>query len=204
MSSLEICGIYKITNNINGKYYIGKSKNIKIRWKQHRSATDSSPLHQAIKKYGKDNFSIEILEKCLPEELNDKEIYWIKQYNGYLNSECYNATLGGDGASHPVKISHEQLLQIIDLLKNTNLTRKQIGDQFQVSEKTISDINLGISRKLLDVEYPIRKNHFAKIIISKEQLEKDFSDCLTMKQIQKKYNISAPTLIRIRKEYNLF
>lgn len=160
MSNLNVSGIYKITNIINNKFYIGKSVNINNRWRQHKLAKDSSPLHQAMLKYGKDNFIIEIIEVCQPEELNEKEIYWIKQYNAYFDDKSYNATLGGDGASHPVKLSHADLLEIIGLLKNTNLTIKDIAEKYSVSTKTISDINNGNSRILLDLQYPIRENKY--------------------------------------------
>ena len=48
-----------------------------------------------MRKYGKDNFLIELIEECPNEMLNDKEIYWISYYNSYYNG--YNASLGGDG-----------------------------------------------------------------------------------------------------------
>ena len=104
-----ICGIYKITNQLNKKFYIGQSVDIHKRWLTHCRDTDNCPIHKAIQKYGKENFSLEILEECSKEELNEKEIFWIKKYNGYESSDCYNATRGGEGASHPIKISQEDL-----------------------------------------------------------------------------------------------
>lgn len=59
-----ICGIYRITNKINGKSYIGQSVNIKNRWYVHKATKDDYPIHRAIRKYGKNNFSWEILEEC--------------------------------------------------------------------------------------------------------------------------------------------
>ena len=53
------------------------------------------PLYVAIRKYGIENFTFEVIEECRQEELNEKEIYWIKYYNSY-GSGGYNATLGGD------------------------------------------------------------------------------------------------------------
>ena len=79
------CGIYKITNKINNKIYIGQSINIQQRFYTHCSDAltkqDNNYFHNAIRKYGKENFYIEIIEECLEEELNNKEIYWIKYYN---------------------------------------------------------------------------------------------------------------------------
>lgn len=93
--------IYKITNKINGKIYIGKTlKSIESRWKEHIKASDKKesenrPLYRAFKKYGINNFNIEEVEKCSEEEVNKKERYWIEQYGSFKNG--YNATLGGDG-----------------------------------------------------------------------------------------------------------
>lgn len=96
--------IYKISNNINGKVYIGKTLyTIERRWKQHLTNAVSHeylwhlPLYAAMRKYGIINFSvseIEYVENYL--ELSDREKYWITQYDSYLNG--YNATRGGDGS----------------------------------------------------------------------------------------------------------
>lgn len=95
------CGIYKYENKINHKIYIGQSVDIKKRIREHRNAAFNinnkdynMVIHKAIRKYGENNFQIDILEECLKEELNDKESYWIKYYDGY--KQGYNATEGGD------------------------------------------------------------------------------------------------------------
>lgn len=92
-------GIYKITNKINGKIYIGQSNDIQRRFLEHQNAGEKSriPLDLAIKKYGKNNFSYEIIEECNINELNDKETYWIKQFNTVKNG--YNCNLGGNQQS---------------------------------------------------------------------------------------------------------
>ena len=94
-------GIYKITNNINGKIYIGQSIDIKERWKQHlykaynkKEIGYNSAIHQAFRKYGIDNFSFEIIELCEKEKLDEKEIYWIEKLNT-LSPQGYNILPGG-------------------------------------------------------------------------------------------------------------
>ena len=91
--------IYKITNNINQKIYIGKTYNtIEHRWKEHcrdakKERCENRPLYAAIKKYGIENFSIELIEETdNPEE---REVYWIEYYGSFKYG--YNATKGGDG-----------------------------------------------------------------------------------------------------------
>ena len=125
-------GIYKIENLINGKVYIGQSTDIKERWGAHRrviTKKDSGdevrrkyPLYQAFEKYGLDNFSFEIIEECSIEELNDKEQFYIKSYNSYINfnnSNGYNLTLGGDGNQ---KTTEEKILNIVKLWEEGKTT----------------------------------------------------------------------------------
>lgn len=92
-------GIYKITNKLNGKAYVGQSNDIERRFKEHQQKGESSriPLDVAIQKYGKDNFIYEIIEECSLEELNQKEQYWIATLNTVKNG--YNCSDGGEQQS---------------------------------------------------------------------------------------------------------
>lgn len=62
------------------------------------------PIRKAIKKYGKDNFKIELLERVSLKEANEKEKYYIGKYNTY--NKGYNATLGGQENFHKLNIDH--------------------------------------------------------------------------------------------------
>lgn len=102
-------GIYKITNKINNKNYIGKSKNIEQRWKQHiyeAKQGSTRALCRALNKYGQANFNFEIIESISLEEYdtlsNEREKYWISYYNSF-SDQGYNMTEGGDGG-HPKRI----------------------------------------------------------------------------------------------------
>lgn len=82
----EFCGIYRITNLKTNESYIGKSTNIKNRFKQHiRTAIGldgvaRTKIHGAMKEYGIDSFSFEVLEKCTKENYSEREKYWINFY----------------------------------------------------------------------------------------------------------------------------
>lgn len=123
-------GIYKITNQINGHSYIGLSTHIEDRWDYHKDPYNwnreiDKALYIAIKKYGIDNFSFEILEECSPEELSEKEKFYIAKYDTFYNG--YNMTAGGEdnqGESHP---GHKLLkADIIDIrTRYDNLERRK-------------------------------------------------------------------------------
>lgn len=92
--------IYKLTNKINGKIYIGQTVNtLEVRLQQHFSpstAKSNMLVSKAIRKYGRKNFTAEILEQCSSvDELNSKEQYWIKTFNSGDNKIGYNIKLGG-------------------------------------------------------------------------------------------------------------
>lgn len=103
--------IYKITNDINQKIYIGKTDfSIEKRFKEHckdafRDKNEKRPLYSAMRKYGVENFHIELVEECPQEEVDKKEIYWIGFYKSFSNG--YNATLGGDGKAF---YNHEAII----------------------------------------------------------------------------------------------
>lgn len=95
------CGIYLITNNINGHKYVGQSKNIEKRFKGHCKDgkwSNNSAIDLAIQRYGETNFQLEILEELPPNPtlLSEREIFWIDYYNTYDNRADYNLTKGGE------------------------------------------------------------------------------------------------------------
>ena len=91
--------IYLITNQINGKQYVGQTSfSLQQRFKTHyydalKETAKHRPLYSAIRKYGIDNFTISLIEET--DFPNEREQYWIKKLQTYETG--YNATLGGEG-----------------------------------------------------------------------------------------------------------
>lgn len=114
--------IYKITNLINGKEYIGQTGlTIEERFKEHIRSSQKNidrPLYRAFNKYGIENFVIEELEECSLDLLSDKEVYWIQKEDTYSNG--YNATMGGEGS---------RLIDYQDVINdwNSGLSAKEIA-----------------------------------------------------------------------------
>lgn len=158
------CGIYKITNMINQKSYIGQSIDIERRWRSHRNTYNwikNYPLYLAFKKYGLNNFRFEILEECSFNELNNKEKYYISFYNSWKNG--YNQTDGGQGTSNSmVKLTEEDIDNIYDLLINSDISQVMIAQEFKVGNDTISEINHGKTRVREGYNYPLRNNRKEK------------------------------------------
>lgn len=87
--------IYITENLVNGKKYIGQKKSTKFL--NERYLGSGAILHKAIQKYGKENFKVTMICECnSKEELDDKEVYYIKLYDAQNNPNFYNLTRGGE------------------------------------------------------------------------------------------------------------
>lgn len=153
---------------INNKIYIGQSIDPNHRFISHCSRanndSDNSPIHTAIKKYGKENFVLDIIEWT--EDYNNRERYWIQKLNS-LSPFGYNIAKGGEEPPHKYGEQHhksiiteEQVDIIINELKKGELTEPQIGKLFNppFNQTLINNINWGITHKRNNETYPIRKN----------------------------------------------
>ena len=94
-----MCGIYKITNLINGKVYIGQTKqSLKTRWANGKGYKNCTAFNYAIEKYGWNNFDHIVLEEELSKDEADiKEQYYIHLYHSTDKDFGYNITDGGGG-----------------------------------------------------------------------------------------------------------
>lgn len=101
---MKICGIYQITNLVNGKVIIGQSRNIIKRWRYYRNNLNRNVwcnphLQNAWNKYGEKNFKFEILLECPLEKLNDEEKRLIMENKANDREYGYNMTEGGESPS---------------------------------------------------------------------------------------------------------
>jgi len=154
-------GIYKITNKINEKSYIGQSKHIKRRWREHVNGLENSVISTAIKKYGKENFIFEVLEQCSIKELNNKEIYYIDKFKTY--GEGYNMTTGGDGVKGVGKVLTSNNIHEIIFDLRSGTPASEIADKFRVTVEMISRINNGTAWFIEGETYPIRDSLSVRI-----------------------------------------
>ncbi len=102
--------IYKLTNLKNGKIYVGQTIQFEKRMNHHRHSKQPG-VDAAIKKYGWENFSVEILEECSEEMLDEREIFWIAKLNSMFPNG-YNLTSGGNAKRIVSEVTRAKLAVI--------------------------------------------------------------------------------------------
>lgn len=201
--------IYKITNCINGKMYIGQTIHPNRRWTEHkqkaRNGQDQFPIHLAIAKYGADNFTFEIIEWT--EDFNNEERRLIQELNT-LSPNGYNISEGGEnnvmyGEQNPRNVVKDKdILLIITDLKENKLTDRAIAKKYNLTDKIIADINHGYSHKQDNETYPIRIRHGSQKLTIKQVNEIKFlleTTLISYSELANKYNVSKPTIASINK-----
>lgn len=155
-------GIYKITNITNNHCYIGQAYNIEQRWLRHKNSAFNPnsnsynySLSLAFRKYGLENFKFEILELCSIENLNEKEIHYIKLFDSFNNG--YNSTPGGSFGPVFQKLNSLSLDALTYDLLYTDLIYKELEEKYDLTKDFISDVNTGKSWIRENLQYPLRK-----------------------------------------------
>ena len=192
--------IYKITNQRNNKSYIGwTSQPLTDRWCQHKKLAnknkDNRPFYNALRKYGTDCWTIEIVE--LVEDKNQakqKEIEYIELYQTY--STGYNATRGGDG-NNDIKMSAESNRARSIALKGKakNYDRMAGKKHTEESRKKISEAHKGMKKPWLKpTRDQIIKSALSRRSLTKEQFDNIHrlrSQGNTIRTISEQTNIST-------------
>lgn len=94
--------IYRITNEITSKVYVGQTRNFTLRKAKHlcfARGKKNHPLYNAMRKYGLENFTFEVIEECTDDIVNEREMHWISYYNSCSPKKGYNLTEGGEGTT---------------------------------------------------------------------------------------------------------
>jgi group I intron endonuclease len=151
--------LYKITNQINNKIYIGITKlSIEERWKKHLKDSNSPlyPLHCSIQKYGSENFTIEvILESDIREEISSKEDPMIEFYQSRISQNGYNVAKGGYGG---------------DLGEIANRKRSQT-----MLSKSDEEISAWVAKRNITIAGRNKKNHRGKLSQSLSMIGNTFA-----------------------------
>lgn len=205
--------IYKVTNLVNNKIYIGQTeRTLKERWKQHKYKEGCRYLHNAILKYGANNFKIEEIEKVPIEDLDEREIYWIAYYNSTDRTIGYNILKGGKlGRMQMYKLSPEDTKKLIELDKQ-NVPHTKIAEMFNIERKTVTFIlrretnyttkfkTLKQRTDLKEVEEYLRKYNPT----SKEAMKMFHFSPVTLFKFTKSIGYKFPTYQQRRRgEYNI-
>lgn len=165
--------IYKITNKINNKSYIGKSKDYIKRFEKHKKLAKkfvNRVLYDAINKYGIENFDLILIEEIFINDqnyINTREIFWIERENT-LYPNGYNMTTGGDGGYTLANWDEEAKLNLYkrQAEKRTgfrhstetktliSLKHKENWNKVSLTDKAIHNKKISIKYKELGISPP--------------------------------------------------
>lgn len=155
-------GIYKIQNLLTGEIYIGQSKDIEQRYKEHIYHNDLY-IDQVISEIGKEFFSFEVVELCSVEQLDSREEYYIEFYKSYVEGYGYNLVKGGQhniGESNAnVKLEEIDVYNIREAYKNHE-RKNDVYERYKhlVSKSYFSSIWEGVSWKHVHYDVYTKEN----------------------------------------------
>ena len=188
--------IYKITNIINNKVYIGQTVNtLKNRWCKHCHSNGCKMLYNAILKYGKDNFTQEIIETVPIDKLDEREIYWISFYKSNEKQFGYNILQGGNlGRKGFSKLTKEEVNKIIELDKN-RISHIEIGKMFNIDRKSVTLI---LRR---ESDYTVKRIRYEDRT-DFEEIKEFLKTNPTSREVREKFNIGQNILFKFTKSIN--
>ena len=171
--------VYKITNLINGKIYIGQTtRTIEERFEEHKYA--KSYIGKAIRKYGVENFKIGIIEQCqTKEELNERELYWIskcnsKAPNGYnlIFSKKFESTVRFVTSISENQISFVSMYQSnIEWLARQRLTGEQLSVLLYLFGKTDYNNCIRVTQKYIAEKLNMTQSHVSRALKTLKDME---------------------------------
>lgn len=177
--------IYKITNQINNKSYIGKTDlTIEERWRTHkrnaRIGTESCPiLYAAIKKYGIENFKIEKLEECSISDAAEREIYWINYFDTF-KGDGYNATMGGDGRK---TLNKELIIKTYEELKTVRAVSRKLNHDEKAINKVLKEAGFDTTKGQRGQDLKPRKKREFKPRLNYQELYEKFLETKNISEV---------------------
>lgn len=187
--------IYIIKNNINNKVYIGQTiQALNIRLQNHKMASriEDTKFYRAMRKYGEDNFFIELLETVSNDKLDERERYWIKEYDSYYNG--YNSTLGGNGTP---RIDYNLIIQEWKQGKSV----KQISDTLKLDRTTVSRILKTVFN--ISVEDIKQRGYQLLYSLTPDFILEQWNQGLTPHQISIKYGGDTNTIKKVLSQFGI-
>ena len=203
--------IYCYENKINHHRYIGQTNNLKVRYSAHKSQSYNpnskdynSLFHQKIRQYGLNNFNFYVLEEIDSNDsdyIDFREQFWIKELNSWCRyGQGYNENNGGAQFKKNLSISDDDIIQIKNLLKNSEQDLTSIARDFNTYRECISRINKGLYAFDSTESYPLRYTREWREITQeiKQQIAEQIINTDTpLKDIAKKFQISEHLINQI-------
>lgn len=151
-------------------------------------------IKKAIRKYGKDNFTIELIEEVKVDKLDEREVYWISFYDSY--NKGYNCTLGGqNGATRKYKLSWSEENEVIEA-KYLGFSIKEIGQVYGIDSTSVHNIF-----KRHNLKMPNKRNLSDRI--NKDEFIEFLKDSPTFKDVENKFKICRCSIYNLIKKYNI-
>lgn len=212
--------IYKYENLINGKTYVGQTNNIRLRRNGHKSVMNNPndhsydlPFYQALRKYGLENFSFEVLEEIedteLREKVTEREIYYQHLYHSFIEDNGYCLQEGQANNSFRKPLTFEEkcgLSKVLSLeeIKDIQSMLIQGYQYFEIKKKYpilkdsfLQNINTGVNFKNEELSYPLLKLHTRFSLKEQEEIKEKIKSGTSYSTIAKEHNISLSFLSQI-------
>lgn len=198
---MKICGIYLIRNRLNGKGYVGQSRNVMKRWRQHRRCNPYgvvSLLYRAMEKHGVEAFDFILLQTAPPADLNTRESFWIEKLQTF-GERGYNLTSGGgqgydisDEVRQRMSLAHTGRVKSAETRRKLSLAKIGIPR----SEETKRKVSLGLKGNVIPPEVrrkmslahkgrPRTESQLASMLLSNRVNKSKPVRCLTTQQVHR-------------------
>ena len=202
----KLTGIYKITNTVNEKVYIGSSVNINIRWRQHLSTLKNNKHHSvklqnSVNKYGLDNFKFDVIEECAKDMLLQREQYYLELFNSF--NDGYNCSMNStnpmlgrkhsevtkklmsklnSGKNHPSygKKHTEEYKRYMKLINtgenNPNYGRKENPEIIKKRVEKVKNEKIFAGENNPNFKFKIEANDLIDLFLNKNKTQKEISE----------------------------